>query len=67
MEAIQNGDKVIILSDRATSADRVPVSALLATGLVNDDLIAILDSFSGTIADGIERFNITSRALALFK
>jgi glutamate synthase (NADPH/NADH) len=31
-EAIQNGDKVIILSDRATSADRVPVSALLDKG-----------------------------------
>ncbi|EKV13028.1 Glutamate synthase Glt1, putative [Penicillium digitatum] len=38
-EAIQNGDKVIILSDRATSADRVPVSALLATGLVHHHLV----------------------------
>jgi hypothetical protein len=28
-EAIQNGDKVIILSDRATSADRVPVNRAL--------------------------------------
>ncbi|CAG8876865.1 unnamed protein product [Penicillium nalgiovense] len=38
-EAVQNGDKVIILSDRATSADRVPVSALLATGLVHHHLV----------------------------
>ncbi|KAL1997142.1 hypothetical protein VTN49DRAFT_8007 [Thermomyces lanuginosus] len=38
-EAIQNGDKIIILSDRATSADRVPVSALLATGLVHHHLV----------------------------
>ncbi|KAJ5937168.1 hypothetical protein N7454_004823 [Penicillium verhagenii] len=38
-EAIENGDKVIILSDRATSADRVPVSALLATGLVHHHLV----------------------------
>ncbi|KAJ5518460.1 Glutamate synthase central-N [Penicillium expansum] len=38
-EAIQNGDKVIILSDRATSADRVPVSTLLATGLVHHHLV----------------------------
>jgi glutamate synthase (NADH) len=38
-EAIQAGDKVIILSDRATSADRVPVSALLATGLVHHHMV----------------------------
>ncbi|GLI72445.1 glutamate synthase [NADH] [Penicillium ochrochloron] len=38
-EAIQNGDKVIVLSDRATSADRVPISALLATGLVHHHLV----------------------------
>lgn len=38
-DAIQNGDKVIVLSDRATSADRVPVSALLATGLVHHHLV----------------------------
>ncbi|KAJ5888836.1 hypothetical protein N7495_008877 [Penicillium taxi] len=38
-EAIQSGDKVIILSDRATSASRVPVSALLATGMVHHHLV----------------------------
>jgi glutamate synthase (NADPH/NADH) len=38
-ESIQNGDKIIILSDRATSADRVPLSALLATGLVHHHLV----------------------------
>ncbi|KAJ6171590.1 hypothetical protein N7470_000657 [Penicillium chermesinum] len=38
-EAINNGDKIIVLSDRATSADRVPVSALLATGLVHHHLV----------------------------
>ena len=38
-EAIQNGDKIILLSDKATSADRVPVSALLATGLVHHHLV----------------------------
>ncbi|EXJ60612.1 glutamate synthase [NADPH] [Cladophialophora yegresii CBS 114405] len=37
--AIDQGDKVIILSDRAMSADRVPVSSLLATGLVHHHLI----------------------------
>ncbi|RMZ91490.1 hypothetical protein DV736_g1264, partial [Chaetothyriales sp. CBS 134916] len=37
--AIEQEDKVIILSDRATSADRVPVSALLATGLVHHFLV----------------------------
>ncbi|ERF77084.1 glutamate synthase [Endocarpon pusillum Z07020] len=38
-ESIHNDDKVIVLSDRATSADRVPVSALLATGLVHHHLV----------------------------
>ena len=37
--AIDAGDKIIILSDRALSADRVPVSSLLATGLVHHHLI----------------------------
>ena len=37
--AIDQGDKVIILSDRATSADRVSVSSLLATGLVHHYLV----------------------------
>ena len=37
--AINAGDKVIILSDRAVSAERVPVSSLLATGLVHHHLI----------------------------
>jgi glutamate synthase (NADPH/NADH) len=38
-EGIENEDKILILSDRATSADRVPVSALLATGLVHHHLV----------------------------
>ncbi|KAJ5156486.1 hypothetical protein N7492_009289 [Penicillium capsulatum] len=38
-QAIESGDKVIVLSDRATSADRVPISALLATGLVHHHLV----------------------------
>lgn len=38
-EAIEAGDKIIILSDRATSADRVPISSLLATGLVHHHLV----------------------------
>ena len=38
-ESIQNDDKIIILSDRATSAGRVPVSAVLATGLVHHHLV----------------------------
>jgi NAD(P)H-dependent glutamate synthase small subunit len=38
-EGIDNGDRILILSDRATSADRVPVSALLATGLVHHHLV----------------------------
>ncbi|GAD97308.1 glutamate synthase Glt1 [Paecilomyces variotii No. 5] len=38
-EGIQNGDRILILSDRATGPDRVPVSALLATGLVHHHLV----------------------------
>ncbi|KAK2770623.1 glutamate synthase [NADH] [Emmonsiellopsis sp. PD_33] len=38
-EGIENGDRILILSDRATSADRVPVSSLLATGLVHHHLV----------------------------
>lgn len=38
-EAIENGDKIIILSDRATSADRVSVPSLLATGMVHHHLV----------------------------
>ncbi len=37
--AIQNQDRIIILSDRATSAERVPVSALLACGMVHHFLV----------------------------
>ncbi|KAI1624396.1 glutamate synthase [NADPH] [Exophiala viscosa] len=37
--AIDEGDKIIILSDRATSEDRVPVPSLLATGLVHHHLV----------------------------
>ena len=38
-EAIEAGDKIIILSDRAVSAERVAVSALLATGLVHHHMV----------------------------
>ena len=38
-EGIQNGDKILILSDRATSAERAPVSALLATGMVHHHMV----------------------------
>lgn len=38
-DGIENGDRVLVLSDRATSEDRVPVSALLATGLAHHHLI----------------------------
>jgi glutamate synthase (NADPH/NADH) len=38
-EGIDNGDRILVLSDRATSADRVPVSALLATGMVHHHLV----------------------------
>ncbi|KAI1916014.1 glutamate synthase [NADH] [Ophidiomyces ophidiicola] len=36
---IENGDRILILSDRATSEDRVSVSTLLATGLVHHHLV----------------------------
>lgn len=38
-EGIENGDNILILSDRATSADRIPVSALLATGMVHHHMV----------------------------
>ncbi|KAH8820452.1 amidophosphoribosyltransferase-like protein [Xylogone sp. PMI_703] len=37
--AIRNKDRIIILSDRATSADRVPVSTLLASAMVHHHLV----------------------------
>ncbi|KAG9236926.1 amidophosphoribosyltransferas-like protein [Amylocarpus encephaloides] len=37
--AIENKNRIIILSDRATSADRVPVSALLASSMVHHHLV----------------------------
>ena len=38
-EALQHDVKIIILSDRSTSADRVPVSALVACGAVHHHLV----------------------------
>ena len=38
-EGIRNSDRVLILSDRATCADRLPVSALLATGMVHHHMV----------------------------
>lgn len=38
-EAIEKSDKILVLSDRATCAKRVPVSALLATGLVHHHMV----------------------------
>ncbi|CAK7241518.1 MAG: glutamate synthase [NADH] [Sporothrix thermara] len=38
--AIENHDRIIVLSDRNTSADRVPVSALLASGMVHHHLVS---------------------------
>ena len=38
-DAIESSDKIIVLSDRATSADRVPISALLATGMVHHHMV----------------------------
>ncbi|CAK3977868.1 glutamate synthase [NADPH] [Lecanosticta acicola] len=38
-EAINNGDKLIVLSDRKTSSERVTVSSLLATGMVHHHLV----------------------------
>ncbi|RMY65769.1 hypothetical protein D0863_08898, partial [Hortaea werneckii] len=37
--AIENGHKIIVLSDRNTSAERVPVSSLLATGMVHHHMV----------------------------
>ena len=37
--AIEKDDKIIILSDRNTGPERVPVSALLATGLVHHHMV----------------------------
>lgn len=37
--AIEEEDKIIILTDRATSADRVAIPSLLATGLVHHHLV----------------------------
>jgi len=41
--AIAAGDSLIVLSDRATGADRVPVSALLAVGAVHHHLVRTHD------------------------
>lgn len=38
-EGIENSDRVLILSDRETSAQRVPVSALQATGMVHHHMV----------------------------
>jgi len=38
-EAVKRGDSIIILSDTKTSADRVPISSLLATGMVHHHLV----------------------------
>ncbi|KAK0932913.1 glutamate synthase [NADH] [Friedmanniomyces endolithicus] len=38
-EAIERGDNLIILSDRKMSAERVPVSSVLATGMVHHHLV----------------------------
>ena len=38
-EAVERGDKIIVLSDRGIDADRVPVSSLLATGMVHHHLV----------------------------
>ncbi len=38
-QAITDGDSLIVLSDRATNADRVPVSSLLACGAVHHHLV----------------------------
>ncbi|MCP5184257.1 MAG: glutamate synthase large subunit [Pseudomonadales bacterium] len=40
MQAIDEGYSLIILSDRAVSADRIPISSLLATGAVHQHLVA---------------------------
>ncbi|GBG74307.1 hypothetical protein CBR_g18718 [Chara braunii] len=41
-EAIADGFKMLVLSDRATSCDRVPVSSLLAVGAVHHHLVQTL-------------------------
>jgi glutamate synthase (NADPH/NADH) large chain len=38
-EAIEEGDKLVVLSDRGISAERVPVSTLLACGAVHHHLV----------------------------
>lgn len=38
-KAVEDGDKVLVLSDRNTSAERVAVSALLTTGMVHHHLV----------------------------
>jgi len=38
-DGIEAGDSILILSDRGTSADRVPVSTLLATGMIHHHLV----------------------------
>ena len=38
--AIEAKDRIIVLSDRNTSAERVPVSALLASGMVHHHLVS---------------------------
>ena len=38
-EGIENNDKIIILSDRNTSSEHVPLSALLATGMVHHHMV----------------------------
>ena len=38
-EGIESGDKILILSDRNTCAERVPISALLATGMVHHHMV----------------------------
>ncbi|KAL8750246.1 MAG: hypothetical protein Q9199_007194 [Rusavskia elegans] len=38
-EGIESHYKLLVLSDRATSVDRVPISALLATGMVHHHMV----------------------------
>jgi len=38
-DGIEAGDSILILSDRETSADRLPVSTLLATGMIHHHLV----------------------------
>lgn len=38
-ESVENNDRILVLSDRATSKDRVSVSALLATGMLHHHLV----------------------------